>query len=190
MRPPPNSTEPNSIKSNGHSTADEELEIKIESPDFGVAISSGQHRPPPAILWLRNRAREGPGFVSSLTLGRAVPEMSPQVRFRSATSIDFGILRGWLRQCHWLHANFCGLAYEEGALPHTLIDCEARVKAGTLAQRTLDDYRDAIEIRQRKDGQDAKTGFLRTFFAPPITPPDVTPNHVALFLHRPGRHRD
>jgi integrase len=63
-----------------------------------------------------------------------------------------------------------------------IIDCEARVKAGTMSQRTLDDYRDAIEIRQRKDGQDAKTGALRTFFAPPMTPADVTPNHVALFL--------
>lgn len=63
-----------------------------------------------------------------------------------------------------------------------MIECEQRVAAGTMSQRTLDDYRDAIEIRQRKDGQDAKTGLLRTFFAPPMTPADVTPNHVALFL--------
>jgi len=63
-----------------------------------------------------------------------------------------------------------------------LIDCEARVKAGTMSARTLEDYRDAIEIRQKKDGTDAKTGALRTFFAPPMTPQDVTPNHVALFL--------
>lgn len=63
-----------------------------------------------------------------------------------------------------------------------LIECEARVKAGTLAERTLADYRDAIEIRQRKDGEDAKTGALRTFFEPPMTPAEVTANHVALFL--------
>jgi hypothetical protein len=60
-----------------------------------------------------------------------------------------------------------------------------------MAQRTLDDYRDAIEIRQRKDGEDAKSGALRTYFAPPMTPADVTPNHVAQFLEdrRPGRPR-
>jgi integrase len=46
----------------------------------------------------------------------------------------------------------------------------------------LEDYRDAIETRQKKDGTNAKTGALRTFFAPPMTPADVTPNHIALFL--------
>jgi integrase len=63
-----------------------------------------------------------------------------------------------------------------------VIECEARVAAGTMSARTLEDYRDAIEVRQRKDGKDAKAGALRTFFAPPMTPQDVTPNHVALFL--------
>jgi integrase len=63
-----------------------------------------------------------------------------------------------------------------------LIDCEARVKAKTLAQRTLDDYRNAIETKPRKDGEPSKSGSLRTFFAPPMTPLDVTPGHVKLFL--------
>ncbi|MCW5648395.1 MAG: tyrosine-type recombinase/integrase [Ramlibacter sp.] len=67
-------------------------------------------------------------------------------------------------------------------LDRFVIDCEARVKAGTLAQRTLDDYRDAIEISHKKDGTPAATGALRTFFAPPMTPLDITPNHVQLFL--------
>lgn len=63
-----------------------------------------------------------------------------------------------------------------------IIECEARVKAGTLAQRTLDDYRNAIEIKARKDGKDSVTGALRTFFKPPMTPLDVTPNHIKQFL--------
>lgn len=63
-----------------------------------------------------------------------------------------------------------------------LIECEARVKAGTLAQRTADDYRNAIEIKARKDGEDSKSGSLRRFFKPPMTPLDVTPNHINLFL--------
>lgn len=63
-----------------------------------------------------------------------------------------------------------------------VIDCEARVKTGTLAQRTLDDYRDAIELKDRKDGKDSQSGALRKFFKPPMTPLDVTPNHVKLFL--------
>lgn len=50
-----------------------------------------------------------------------------------------------------------------------LIDCEARVKVGKLAQRTLDDYRGAIEIKPRKDGADSKSGALRRYFAPPMT---------------------
>jgi integrase len=63
-----------------------------------------------------------------------------------------------------------------------VIECEARVKAGSMAQRTLDDYRNAIEIRNRKDGEPAIAGTLRTYFAPPMTPLDVTPNHVKRFL--------
>lgn len=64
-----------------------------------------------------------------------------------------------------------------------IIECEARVKLGTMAQRTLDDYRNGIEIRKRKDGSESKrTGSLRRYFAPPMTPLDVTPNHIVRFL--------
>lgn len=63
-----------------------------------------------------------------------------------------------------------------------IIDCEARVKAGMLAQRTLDDYRNAVEFKTRKDGEDSKSGALRRYFAPPMTPLDVTPNHIHQFL--------
>jgi len=64
-----------------------------------------------------------------------------------------------------------------------LIECETRVKAGTMAQRTVDDYRNAIEIATKKDGSESdKTGWLRRYFAPPMTPLDVTPNHVKRFL--------
>jgi integrase len=63
-----------------------------------------------------------------------------------------------------------------------LIECEARVKAGTMSQRTLDDYRNAIEVRKKKDGEDAVSGTLSTYFAAPMTPEDVTPNHVKRFL--------
>jgi integrase len=57
-----------------------------------------------------------------------------------------------------------------------LVDCEARVKAKQLAQRTLDDYRDAI-------GTDDRPGALRAYFTPEpgeawLTPNDVTPDMV------------
>jgi len=57
-----------------------------------------------------------------------------------------------------------------------LVDCAARVKAGKLAQRTLDDYTQAIK------GTDKKPGALRLFFEPPMTPLDVTPAMVQDFL--------
>ncbi len=72
-------------------------------------------------------------------------------------------------------------------LDRFVIDCEARVKAGTLAARTLADYRDAIETSTRRDGAPAATGALRTYFAPPMTPLDITPNHVQLFLSTGAR---
>lgn len=56
-----------------------------------------------------------------------------------------------------------------------LADCERRVAAKQLAQRTLEDYRDAI-------GTDEKPGALRVFFASPMTPLDVTPDLVQEFL--------
>lgn len=67
-----------------------------------------------------------------------------------------------------------------------LIDCEQRVAAGLMSQRTLDDYREAIEISKRKDGKD-KGGALQIFFAPPMIPTDVTPNHVKQFLELGAR---
>lgn len=63
-----------------------------------------------------------------------------------------------------------------------LIDCEARVKAKILAQRTLDDYRNAIVPSTRKDGEAAMTGALAKYFKPPMTPLDVTPKHIQHFL--------
>ena len=62
-----------------------------------------------------------------------------------------------------------------------LIDCEARVAAGKMSQRTLDDYREAIQVSKRRDGKD-KGGALSIYFAPPMVPTDVTPNHIKLFL--------
>lgn len=54
-------------------------------------------------------------------------------------------------------------------------DCQARVQAGTLAARTLEDYQTAI-------GTDAKPSALRLFFAPPMTPLDVEPHMVQDYL--------
>lgn len=60
-------------------------------------------------------------------------------------------------------------------LERWLLDLEHRVRGGTLAQRTLDDYREAV-------GTPEAPGALRTFFPPPITPADVTPAMVSTFL--------
>lgn len=57
-----------------------------------------------------------------------------------------------------------------------LVDCALRVKAGSLAQRTYDDYASAIT------GTDKKPGALRLFFAAPITPLDLDPAMVQDFL--------
>jgi integrase len=62
-----------------------------------------------------------------------------------------------------------------------LTDCERRValkstvKGVKLAQRTLDDYKDAM-------GTPEDPGPLREFWAPPRTPLDVTPDGVQQFL--------
>jgi integrase len=56
-----------------------------------------------------------------------------------------------------------------------LADCERRVKADDLSPRTLQDYREAI-------GTDEKPAALRVFFAPPLTPLDVSPDMVQDFL--------
>lgn len=63
-----------------------------------------------------------------------------------------------------------------------IIDCERRValksvvKGVKLAQRTCDDYKAAIV------GTDKKPGPLRVYFAPPMTPLDVTPDMVQGYL--------
>lgn len=50
-----------------------------------------------------------------------------------------------------------------------VVDCEARAKVGTLAGRTVRNYRDALAA-------------LKTFFAPPMLPADIEPRHVQDFL--------
>jgi hypothetical protein len=50
-----------------------------------------------------------------------------------------------------------------------IVDCEARVKAKTLAQRTLDDYKIDVEP-------------LKLYFAPPMLPTDIEPHHVQDYL--------
>lgn len=60
-------------------------------------------------------------------------------------------------------------------LERWLLALEARVRAKTLAQRTLDDYTGAV-------GTEEEPGALRTFFKAPLTPADVTPGMVKTFL--------
>lgn len=56
-----------------------------------------------------------------------------------------------------------------------IIHCTAKVAAKTLAERTLADYAGAV-------GTDKKPGPLRAFFAPPLTPTDLTPEMVQDYL--------
>lgn len=56
-----------------------------------------------------------------------------------------------------------------------IIDCTARVAAKTLAPRTLADYTGAV-------GTDEKPGPLRLYFAPPLTPLDLTSEMVQDYL--------
>lgn len=69
-----------------------------------------------------------------------------------------------------------------------LVHCEARVKAKTMAQRTLDDYSMAIKgiparpAHGNRPATDGRPGALRIFFAPPMTPLDVTPAMVQDYL--------
>lgn len=60
-----------------------------------------------------------------------------------------------------------------------LAACDARVRAGTLAQRTYEDYCHAI---LPPDESKLAQGGLRTFFAPPMTPLDVLPAHIEQYL--------
>jgi integrase len=57
-----------------------------------------------------------------------------------------------------------------------LVECQQRVSAGLLARRTLEDYSAAIK------GTPKKAGALRQFFAPPMTPLDIEPVTVQMFL--------
>jgi integrase len=63
-----------------------------------------------------------------------------------------------------------------------LVHCAARVKAGSMAQRTLDDYSVAIEGIPAKGSKPGRPGALALFFAPPMTPIDITPAMVQDFL--------
>jgi integrase len=65
-------------------------------------------------------------------------------------------------------------------LDHFVVACGERVKAGMLAQRTYDDYAEAV-------GTDDEPGPLRTYFTPDagqawMTPLDVTPDVVQDYL--------
>jgi integrase len=60
--------------------------------------------------------------------------------------------------------------------------CRARVKAGTLSQRTLEDYEEAISGIKGKKGKPDRPGALSVFFGPPMTPLDLTPSQVNDFL--------
>jgi integrase len=50
-----------------------------------------------------------------------------------------------------------------------VVDCEQRVKAGTFSARTVQNYKDALPT-------------LKDFFAPPMIPAEIEPNHVQDFL--------
>lgn len=50
-----------------------------------------------------------------------------------------------------------------------VVDCEQRAKAGTLSDRTVEDYKTDIEP-------------LKLYFAPPMLPTDIEPNHVQDYL--------
>lgn len=63
-----------------------------------------------------------------------------------------------------------------------LAHCRLRVAAGTLAQRTLEDYEQAITGTKGKQGREDKPSALRVFFAPPMTPLDLEPEMVKDFL--------
>lgn len=64
------------------------------------------------------------------------------------------------------HGEYGTMAYW---LDMFIIDCEARVKAKSLAQRTLEDYQADIEP-------------LKIYFAAPMLPTDIEPNHVQDYL--------
>ncbi len=67
-------------------------------------------------------------------------------------------------------------------LDRFLVFCEERHKAGTMSARTLADYTMAIKGVPPKGGRPGRPGSLRVFFAPPLTPQQVTPPMVQQFL--------
>ncbi len=95
-------------------------------------------------------------------LGKDKEAANRKARHYNDPNNEFGTLIYWLEQF--------------------LIDCERRValksqiKGIKLAQRTYEDYKAAIQ------GNSKTPGPLRTFFAPPLTPIEVTPDLVQDFL--------
>lgn len=82
-------------------------------------------------------------------LGTDIAKANERARLYSDTLEQFGTISYWLDMF--------------------IVDCEARVKAKGLAQRTLDDYKENIEP-------------LKIYFAPPMLPTDIEPNHIQEYL--------
>lgn len=82
-------------------------------------------------------------------LGTDIAKANERARLYSDTLEQFGTMSYWLDMF--------------------IVDCEARVKAKGLAQRTLDDYKENIEP-------------LKLYFAPPMLPTDIEPNHIQEYL--------
>lgn len=82
-------------------------------------------------------------------LGTDVTEANKKARLYNDTQGIYGTMIYWLDM--WI------------------LDCEKRVKAGTLAQRTYEDYQQNIEP-------------LKIYFAPPMLPTDIEPRHVQEYL--------
>lgn len=120
----------------------------------------GRHRKTGAGLPARLYQRRGTWFYAHRDTGRweNLGTDEAAARRRAEHYNDprgvYGTLAWWLEQ--WL------------------IDCEQRVAAGTLASRTLADYRAAV-------GTEAKPGPLRAYFGA-MLPAHVLPSHVSDYL--------
>lgn len=82
-------------------------------------------------------------------LGTDVAKANERARLYNDTGGQYGTLSYWLDMF--------------------IVECESRVKAGTMSARTLDDYKADIVP-------------LKTYFAPPMMPTDVEPSHVQDYL--------
>lgn len=82
-------------------------------------------------------------------LGTDVAKANQKARLYNDTQGRYGTLAYWLDMF--------------------VVDCEERVKAGTLSPRTLEDYTAYVEP-------------LKIYFAPPMTPADVLPTDVQEYL--------